>query len=166
MALSRISYQRSKNIESWVGFDMSRMQTRKRVLEAVTDTPQTANQIFEKTGINSVRLVLQELKIANKVECVRCKMATHPYFTTTLWFLADTKDVKLPQYRSERLEAVFEAVTHEAQTMKQIAEASGVKNPHYSLKKLTETRQIKCSIKQVHIPHSHTEVMVWYLPEV
>lgn len=145
---------------------MSRWETKKRVLEAVTDEPMTANAIFEKTGINSVRLVLQELKVAKKVDCVRCKMATHPYVTTTLWYLSDAKNVKFPKYKSERLEAVYKAVTHEPQTMKQISEASGVKYPQHSLKKLTETGQIRCTQKEIHLPHCPAEVSFWHLPEV
>lgn len=144
---------------------MSRMHTRKKVLEAVTDEPQTANQIFEKTRINSVRIVLQELKVAKKVECVRCKMATHPYFTTTLWYLTDAKNVKFPQYRSERLEAVFSVITHEPKTQKQIAEASGVKQPFYSLKKLVETGRVKLTSKKMHYKHTDLEFHAWVLPE-
>lgn len=67
----------------------SRMHTRKRVLEAVSDEPQTTNQIFEKTGVGNVRVILDGLKVGRKVECVRCKMARHPYFTTKLWFLPE-----------------------------------------------------------------------------
>jgi len=61
---------------------MSRLETRKRVLEAVIDEPQTANEIFEKTGVSRISNVLNILKNEGKVKCRVCKMATHPYMTT------------------------------------------------------------------------------------
>jgi hypothetical protein len=89
--------------------------TQKRILKAVTDEPQTANQIFEKSGVHAWS-VLERMEREGKVMHKVCKMANHPYFATKLWYRADAENIKLPVYRNARLEAVFTAVTHEPQT--------------------------------------------------
>jgi len=110
---------------------------KKRILKAVTDEPQTANPIFEKSAVHAWS-VLERMEREGKVTHKVCKMAIHPYFTTKLWYRADAENIKFPVYRNARLEAVFAAVTHEPQTTKQIMEASGLTHIQDRLKKLEE----------------------------
>jgi hypothetical protein len=128
------------------------------VLHFVTDMPQNAYEIRKKSGVTNSNIYLSALEREGKIKSTSRKV---PY-TNKMWYREDYMPNDSVPMRITPIEAVFKVISHEPQSVKEIAEKSGVKNIYYLLSKLLDDSLVQRKFART--PYANQLMALYFLP--